>query len=177
MSGFIKMLERADELFSLVCGRCGQTRGQHCTKLLENSGHITLCPPFNNITHTFVKAVEQPMALKDDGLAPFSAARKMMEATIDPSTPPHDQPLLPVEVPAKTEWVNHPEHYGGDTTYEVVKCLEAWDQLDWCVASAITYLARLGKKHPSLEGQIQELEKAAWFVNRRIEQLKSKGGS
>lgn len=68
------------------------------------------------------------------------------------------------------EQVNHPEHYGGDTTYEVIKCMEAWaprDALGFCRMSAIKYLARAGKKDP--EGEQTDYDKAAWYAARAAE--------
>ena len=43
------------------------------------------------------------------------------------------------------EAVNHPAHYGGDTTYEVVKVIEAWG-LGFHLGNAVKYIARAGKK-------------------------------
>ena len=64
--------------------------------------------------------------------------------------------------------VNHPAHYGGEeNTYEAIKVIEAW-QLDFCLGNVVKYISRAGKK----ESEIQDLEKAAWYLNRKIEQLK-----
>lgn len=71
----------------------------------------------------------------------------------------------------KSDMVNHPQHYGGDTTYEVIKVLEAWDVLDFCLGNAIKYIARAGKKTPE---QIQDLKKAKWYIERRIIELEGK---
>jgi hypothetical protein len=69
------------------------------------------------------------------------------------------------------ETVNHPTHYGGDTQHEVIKCLEAWglerDALLWNV---VKYISRAGKKGGSLE----DLKKAAWYLNRRITKLENR---
>jgi hypothetical protein len=68
------------------------------------------------------------------------------------------------------ELVNNPAHYGGDVPHEVVKCLEAWglesDALLWNV---VKYVARSGKKGPAL----YDLEKARWYLDRRINNLKT----
>ncbi len=64
--------------------------------------------------------------------------------------------------------VNHPAHYGGEqNTYEAIKVIEAW-QLDFCLGNVVKYISRAGKK----ESEIQDLEKAAWYLNRKIQQLK-----
>lgn len=67
------------------------------------------------------------------------------------------------------EMVAHPNHYGGDTTYEVIKVIEAWElDEDAYLFNTIKYVARAKKKGKQLE----DLEKAAFYLNRRIEQLK-----
>lgn len=73
----------------------------------------------------------------------------------------------------KEEKVNHPNHYGGkDNPYEAIKVIEAWG-LDFCLGNAVKYIARAGKKDPATE--LEDLKKAAWYVQRRIEQLEKIG--
>lgn len=67
-----------------------------------------------------------------------------------------------------SEAVNHPEHYGGDTTYEAIKVIEAWN-LDFCLGNAVKYICRAGKKGSFKE--MEDLRKAAWYLNRRMEQI------
>lgn len=63
------------------------------------------------------------------------------------------------------EKVNHPKHYGGDTTYEVIKVLEAWDLTsDAYLFNVVKYIARAGKKGDHLE----DLKKAHWYLSRKI---------
>jgi len=72
----------------------------------------------------------------------------------------------------RREAVNHPAHYGGDTTYEVIKVLEAWGlDRSFCLGNAVKYIARHDKKRRALE----DLEKAAWYLNHEIESRKKKG--
>ena len=69
------------------------------------------------------------------------------------------------------ETVNHPQHYGGDVPHEVWKCLNAWGlETDALIWNAIKYLSRAGKKGDRLE----DLKKAAWYLNKRIELLEAK---
>lgn len=69
------------------------------------------------------------------------------------------------------EQVNHPDHYGGgDNPYEAIKVIEAWG-LNFSLGSAVKYISRAGKKDP--DKHVQDLEKAAWYVNREIERLKA----
>ncbi len=70
-----------------------------------------------------------------------------------------------------SENVNHPKHY---TTgkIEVIEFIE--DQgfgPGFCMGNAIKYAARAGKKDPTKE--IEDLEKAQWYLKRRIETLKA----
>ena len=69
------------------------------------------------------------------------------------------------------EFVNHPQHYGGDTTYECIKVLKAWNTpeefLAFCKDNAIKYLCRVGKK----DADIQEWGKAAWYIQQGIQYL------
>ena len=68
------------------------------------------------------------------------------------------------------EQVNHPQHYGGeDNPYEAIKVIEAWG-LDFNLGNVVKYLSRAGKK--SEETEIQDLEKALWYLKRRIAHLK-----
>jgi Protein of unknwon function (DUF3310) len=69
------------------------------------------------------------------------------------------------------EKVNHPAHYGGDTTYEVIKVIEAWD-LGFHAGNAVKYIARAGKKIQTFEAELEDLKKARWYLDRLI-QLKS----
>jgi hypothetical protein len=68
------------------------------------------------------------------------------------------------------EAVNHPAHYGGDTPYECIKVIEAWD-LGFCLGSVLKYISRAGKKAGAEE--LEDMEKALWYINRRIQQIKT----
>lgn len=64
--------------------------------------------------------------------------------------------------------IDHPAYYGSDTTYETIKVIEAW-QLDFCLGNAVKYISRAGKKDPDKE--IEDLQKAVWYIQRKIQQL------
>jgi hypothetical protein len=67
--------------------------------------------------------------------------------------------------------VDHPSHYGGkDNVYETIKVIDAW-QLGFALGNAVKYLSRAGKKDPAKE--IEDLQKAVFYINHRIEQLKA----
>jgi hypothetical protein len=64
--------------------------------------------------------------------------------------------------------IDHPTHYGGaDNPYEAIKVIEAWG-LDFHLGNTVKYISRAGKKGDLIE----DLEKAAWYLNRKIEGLK-----
>jgi hypothetical protein len=71
-------------------------------------------------------------------------------------------------IPRMKEKVNHPQHYGGDTTYETIKVLEAWmspeEFIGFLRGNAIKYLSRAGKK----EDALVDLQKAYWYLGREI---------
>jgi hypothetical protein len=67
------------------------------------------------------------------------------------------------------EMVNNPDHYGGaENIYEAIKVIEAWD-LNFHLGNTVKYISRAGKKETDKE--LQDLKKAAWYLQRRIEIL------
>ncbi len=69
------------------------------------------------------------------------------------------------------EAVQHPKHYGGDTTYETIKVIEAWE-LGFCLGNSVKYISRAGKKDPSK--CLEDLKKAQWYLQREITKLENK---
>jgi hypothetical protein len=70
------------------------------------------------------------------------------------------------------EYVNHPEHYGGESNpYEVIKVIEALE-MDFHLGNTFKYIARAGKK--GTDKELQDLEKALWYLQRKIELVKNK---
>lgn len=67
--------------------------------------------------------------------------------------------------------VNHPSHYGGDTTYEAIKVITAWG-LGFDLGNVTKYVARAGKKDPAKE--LEDLRKARFYLNHRITQLEQR---
>lgn len=67
-----------------------------------------------------------------------------------------------------SEPINHPQHYGGDTTYEAIKVIEAW-QLGFCLGNTVKYISRAGHKDPAK--LLEDLKKAAWYLQREIQRL------
>lgn len=70
------------------------------------------------------------------------------------------------EAQLEKETVNHPAHYGGDTPYEAIKVIEAW-KLGFSLGNAVKYIARAEHKG----SQLEDLQKAAWYLQHEIERL------
>ncbi len=65
--------------------------------------------------------------------------------------------------------VSHPKHYN-QGKIEVIEFIED-KNLDFCLANTIKYICRAGIKDKSKE--VEDLEKAAWYLARKIERLKA----
>lgn len=65
------------------------------------------------------------------------------------------------------EAVNHTPHYGGDTIYEAIKVIEAW-QLGFCLGNVLKYIRRAQHKD-----NLQNLQKARWYLDREIAALEA----
>lgn len=66
--------------------------------------------------------------------------------------------------------VSHPDYYGGVMNpYEAIKVIDAW-KLDFSLGNAVKYISRAGKK--SKECEIEDLEKAVWYIHHKIHLLK-----
>ncbi len=64
--------------------------------------------------------------------------------------------------------IDHPKHYNMGAI-EVIDAIEDWN-LDFHLGNTVKYVARAGKKDPNRE--IEDLEKAAWYLARKIMLLK-----
>ena len=67
--------------------------------------------------------------------------------------------------------VQHPAHYT-DGGIEVIDYIEA-KGLGYHLGNAVKYISRAGKKDPAKT--IEDLEKAVWYIQRKIELLKKEG--
>lgn len=66
--------------------------------------------------------------------------------------------------------VNHPSHY----TQGKIECIDfiTDKKLNFCRGNAVKYIVRAGLKDPNRE--IEDLEKAVFYLNREIQELKAK---
>ena len=68
----------------------------------------------------------------------------------------------------KDDAVSHPSHYA-DGKIEVIDFIED-KGLNFNRGNAVKYICRAGKKDPAKE--VEDLEKAMWYINHEIERLK-----
>lgn len=70
--------------------------------------------------------------------------------------------------------VNCPSHYT-DSKIEVIDYIED-KKLGFCLGNAIKYISRAGKKKDNgrniIDKEIEDLQKAIWYINRRIYELR-----
>lgn len=70
----------------------------------------------------------------------------------------------------KHDNVNSPKHYTSDPSG--VECIQVVEHRNFCVGNAIKYLWRAGLKGDGDQAKhIEDLQKAAWYVNREIDRL------
>ena len=75
---------------------------------------------------------------------------------------------------ANNDSVSHPSHYNTGNI-EVIAAIEDWGFGEgFNRGNAIKYIARAGRKDPAAE--IEDLKKAAWYINREIQRLEAKAG-
>jgi hypothetical protein len=81
---------------------------------------------------------------------------------------PADMFMRTPAVPAQTtEKINHPSHYNKGKI-EVIDFIED-QQMNFNLGNAVKYISRAGAKDPTTT--IEDLKKAAWYVNREIQRL------
>lgn len=69
------------------------------------------------------------------------------------------------------ENIDHPDHYNEyETNFNGLETIETWELLgigfEACIATAIRYMDRCGKK-PGSKGT-EDMEKGHWYVNRAL---------
>lgn len=63
--------------------------------------------------------------------------------------------------------VNHPSHY---TAYRGLEVIQLTEQMNFNRGNAVKYICRAGLK--SKETEIEDLEKAVWYLQREIVRMK-----
>ena len=124
----------------------------------------------DSLTPQAVCGSAQPALLFPNGVDPNLDAEDILAQ--DWEVGPFGQPAQPgplsLDSPDK---VNHPSHYGGEgNLYETILVLEAWGlDRDFLLGNTVKYISRAGKK----DSPLQDLEKAKWYLDRKIASLRS----
>jgi uncharacterized protein DUF3310 len=75
--------------------------------------------------------------------------------------------IQPSDIPKKIDrTIDHPWHYHS-FPYEAILVIEAWS-LNFNLGNTVKYISRAGRKTPD---KLKDLKKAAWYLNREIENL------
>lgn len=69
------------------------------------------------------------------------------------------------DAPQQADSVNHPSHYTNHPSG--IECIEVAEQMGFCLGNVIKYIWRADLKNGT-----EDLEKAAWYLNREIEKRK-----
>ena len=68
-----------------------------------------------------------------------------------------------------SDMVNHPDHFNTGRI-EVIDFIED-NHFNFSLGNVVKYICRAGKKDPAKE--IEDLQKAAWYINREIQRLEA----
>lgn len=69
---------------------------------------------------------------------------------------------------AASDPVSHPSHY--TSRVPGIECIQVTEWFNFARGNAIKYIWRAGEKNP--EKEVEDLEKAAWYINREIQRMK-----
>ena len=78
---------------------------------------------------------------------------------------PDSSVYKPIEAEDLVDMINHPSHY---TQYLGMEVIDLTEQMNFNKGNAVKYIARSGFK----SDEIEDLEKAAWYINREISRVK-----
>lgn len=95
-------------------------------------------------------------------------ARQMADEAFAKAT--GNQSHIGIEDPNADHPVHHPNHY---TFYKGLEVIDLTEQMNFNRGNAVKYIARAGIKKKDKE--IEDLQKAAWYINREIERLENNG--
>ena len=74
-------------------------------------------------------------------------------------------PVSEIDMESFSDPVNHPSHY---TQYLGLDVIDLTEQMNFNKGNAVKYIARSGFK----SSEIEDLEKAAWYIAREISRVK-----
>lgn len=80
----------------------------------------------------------------------------------------------------KEDRVNHPSHYTWIKDKCGIEVIDITEHMDFCLGNATKYILRAGhKSEKGYEGnqkEIEDLNKAIWYIKRKIRGLKKLNG-
>lgn len=92
----------------------------------------------------------------------------------DINNPPAGVDCSNMDEVAKIDNVNHPPHYKNHPSG--VECIDVTEHMNFNRGNAVKYVWRAGEKiepgKTRQEKEIEDLEKAVWYLNREIERMK-----
>lgn len=90
---------------------------------------------------------------------------KTVQKLVEQGKQNKENEMSPTQV---SEAVNHPDHYN-EGNIEAIAVIEDWS-LDFHLGNVVKYICRSGKKEGN---EVQDLEKALWYLQRKIKNLNS----
>jgi hypothetical protein len=133
------------------------THGTPITRMHKGSaGKVLSIHPEHGHPYRVQLLSGEVFAFQAGELAPYGDAKRLLAKV--------KQGPAPAKV---SDPVNHPSHY---TAYKGVEVIQLTEQMNFNKGNAVKYVARAGLK--SAVTEIQDLEKARWYINREIERLK-----
>ena len=117
-----------------------------------------------SILYTLDSSSKDRLVFKDGwltGVIVYEKDTADNEFLYSPDSPVHK----PTEAEDLVDVVNHPPHY---TQYFGVEVIDLTEQMNFNKGNAVKYIARSGFK----SNEIEDLEKAAWYIAREISRVK-----
>ena len=71
----------------------------------------------------------------------------------------------------KVDLVNHPPHY--NKGIETTQYIKSWE-MNWNQANVVKYISRYNLKSTDLTLQLQDLQKAQWYLNDLVKDIEDK---
>jgi mRNA-degrading endonuclease toxin of MazEF toxin-antitoxin module len=144
---------------SLPTHVCVHATGTPSTVLCERIDYV----PIEMLGNYAGTCTEKEMAAIERGMLKALD----MEWRADPSQTKAEPLTASTELKCISDTVNHPSHYT-DGTIEVIDYIED-KKLGYHLGNAVKYISRAGKKDPTKK--VEDLRKAAWYINREIKRL------
>lgn len=75
---------------------------------------------------------------------------------------------------APTDLINHPPHYTSHPSG--IECIQITEHMNFCLGNAVKYIWRAGLKRDAgfshvKDDALEDLRKAAWYIEREIKRL------